>query len=154
MGQSKSNAAMQLPRTHLALLVGGDLLVILSFVWIGRSSHNLSIADIAAGLLTASPFILSWFFITPWFGLFSAEVSRSWRKLVPRLLLAWAIAGPAALVLRSLFLGRPIFSGIIPAFAVVSLSYIGFWMLVWRLGYMWWTSRRLKGKKKARSIGP
>ena len=126
----------------LALLVIGDLLVILSFVWIGRSSHSLSISDLSASIFTALPFILGWFLITPWFGIYRFQVSRSWQKLVPRLLLAWAVAGPAALLLRALFLERSLWNGIIPTFAVVSLAYIGLVALIWRLAYIWWVNQR------------
>ena len=112
-----------------SLLIIGDLLVILSFVWIGRSSHNLSISDLLATALTALPFLLSWFVITPWFGIYDSQVSRSRQKLVPRLLLGWAVAGPVALLLRSLILGRGLVSGIIPTFALVSL--VGLSILVW-----------------------
>jgi hypothetical protein len=128
--------------TRLAPLVIGDLLVILSFVWIGRSSHSLSVNDIGASLYTALPFILSWFLVTPWFGLYKTEVNQNWRRLVPRLLLAWVIAGPLALVLRALLLGRPLMAGILPTFAAISLSYIGLVALVWRLGYAWQRNRR------------
>ena len=128
---------------HRPILIIGDLLVILSFVWVGRSSHSLSMTNITESLSTALPFIISWFLITPWFGIYRAEVSCNWRKLVPRLLVAWAVAGPVALVLRALFLGRPLPEGIIPIFAIVSLGYIGLVALVWRLGYIWWVNRSL-----------
>jgi hypothetical protein len=139
---------------HRLILIVGDLLVILSFVWVGRSSHSLSMTNIAEGLSTALPFIISWFLITPWFGIYRAEVSRDWRKLVPRLLGAWAIAGPVALVLRALFLGRPLPEGIIPTFAVVSLGYIGLVALVWRLGYNGWVNRSLGQGKDATGSKP
>ena len=137
------------PGNHLTILIAGDLLVILSFVWIGRSSHSLSITNLGASLSTALPFVISWFLITPWFGIYRAEVSRDWKKLVPRLLVAWAIAGPVALILRTLFLGRPIPDGIVPTFAIVSLGYIGLIMLLWRLGYIWWVNRGLKQSNDA-----
>ena len=135
---------------HLLILLAGDLLVILSFVWIGRSNHHLSVTDLTADLSTAAPFILSWFLITPWFGLYQSEVSQNWRRVAPRLLLAWAIAGPLALMLRSLFLGRSIFGGIIPIFAVVSLTYIGVVALLWRLGYIGWVTHSLKQNNDVR----
>lgn len=139
---------------HRPILITGDLLVILSFVWVGRSSHSLSMTNITESLSTALPFIISWFLITPWFGIYRAEVSRNWRKLVPRLLVAWAVAGPIALVLRALFLGRPLPEGIIPIFAIVSLGYIGLVVLVWRLGYIWWVNRSLGQRNDATGSNP
>jgi hypothetical protein len=139
---------------HRPILIAGDLLVILSFVWVGRSSHSLSMTNITESLSTALPFIISWFLITPWFGIYRAEVSRTWRKLVPRLLVAWAVAGPVALVLRALFLGRPLPEGIIPIFAIVSLGYIGLVVLIWRLGYVWWVNRSLGQRNDAAGSNP
>ena len=130
----------------LIILIAGDLLVILSFVWIGRSNHSLAISDIVAGFSTALPFVLSWFVIMPWFGIYKADISIHWKRLVPRLLLGWAVAGPVGLMLRALFLGRPLFVGIIPAFAVITLAYIGLTALVWRLGYIWWANRTYSAK--------
>jgi TM2 domain-containing membrane protein YozV len=127
--------------TRLAVLTSGDLLVILSFVWIGRGSHRLPTGDIATGFFTALPFLLGWFLVVPWFGLYKADVSQNWRKLVPRLLLAWAIGGPLALALRALFLERSLLAGFIPIFAAVALGYIGLLVLLWRLSYAWWVNR-------------
>jgi hypothetical protein len=45
--------------------------------------------------------------------------------------------------LRTLFLGRAIPAGIIPAFAIITLAYIGLTALVWRLGYIWIYSTKL-----------
>ena len=128
--------------SHVIILVIGDVLVLLLFAWVGRRSHSLSVLDIKALLTTAAPFIVAWFMVTPWFGLFKAEVSQNWRKLLPRLLIAWAIGGPLALVLRALFLGRAIPGGIIPSFAFVALGFTTLFMLIWRLGYVWWANRR------------
>lgn len=133
------------PTTRQAILIGGDLLVILSFIFAGRSSHGFSMSDIVVQIwLSALPFIIGWFVVMPWFGIFKADVSRNWRQLTPRLLLGWLIAGPLSLVLRALFLGRPIPAGIIPSFAMISLAYIGLVGLIWRLGYIWWVKRRPK----------
>ena len=84
--------------TRVIILIIGDVLVMLLFAWVGRRSHSLSTLDIGAWLKAAAPFIVAWFLVTPWFGLFRAEVSQQWRRLLPRLLIAWAIGGPLALV--------------------------------------------------------
>ena len=141
MQSLKSNSQTGTFVRRLMPLVAGDLLVILSFVWIGRSSHSLSLNDIGASLYTALPFILGWVLVMPWFGLYKIEVSQNWRKLVPRLLLGWLIAGPLALVLRVTLLGRPVLTGILPTFAAIALSYIGLVALLWRLGYAWQRNR-------------
>lgn len=132
----------ELSSQRLVGLIMGDLLVILSFVWIGRSSHSLALTDISASLLTALPFVLAWFVVMPWFGIYNGEVSRDGKRLIPRLIGGWLIAGFVALNLRALFLGRPLITGILPTFAVVSMVYIGLLVVVWRLVTLWWMHRR------------
>ena len=141
MNELRTERQTTFSASRLAVLITGDLLVLLLLIGWGRSHHTLSIADIGAWLFTAAPFIIGWFVVTPWFGLFRAEVNRTWQKLAPRLLLAWAIGGPLALVLRALFLGRSIPGGIIPVFALVLMGTTTTAMLVWRLVYIWWNNR-------------
>lgn len=137
---SKTNSAIH----RFISLVIGDLLAMFIIVWIGRLSHAMSAFDLAGGLFTAAPFIAAWFLITPWFGLFRDDISFNWRKVAPRLLLAWCMIGlPLALVLRTLLLGRPILEGIIPIFALVMLGTTTPAMLLWRLVYAWWMNRQL-----------
>lgn len=124
-----------------AVLVAGDLLVILSFVAIGRQSHALSTADLAADLLTALPFVTGWFVVAPWFGLYRAAISTTPAQLLPRLALTWVVAVPVSHILRALLLQRPIPGGIPLTFVLVSLAYLGVVMLVWRLAYVWWANR-------------
>ena len=150
MNEPQTDFKEPLSRTHQAILIGGDLLVIISFVLIGRSSHSLSTTDIVADLTTALPFIIAWLLVTPWFGIYKSDVGQSWRKLVPRLIPAWAIAVPVGLVLRAVFLGRPIPGGIIPTFALISMTYIGLVTLIWRLAYIWWINRTTKHSAKVR----
>ena len=126
---------------RLAVLIGGDVLILLLFTWVGRSSHAMSGTDIVAGLTTAAPFLISWFALAPWFGLFQAGVSQTWPKFVPRILLLWLIGGPLAGLLRALILGRPIPAGIIPTFVLITMVVASLFMLVWRLGYSWWARR-------------
>lgn len=128
--------------TPLAVLIAGDLVTLLLFTWVGRSSHALSSLDIAAGLTTAAPFVISWFALAPLAGLFRAEVSQTWQKFVPRILLVWLIGGPLAGLLRALFLGRSIPEGIIPTFVLITMAVASLFMLLWRLGYSWWVNRR------------
>ena len=99
--------------------------------------------------MTALPFIISWFVVTPWFGIYKARIYTVWQRLVPRLLLAWAVAGPLALVLRALFLGRSIPTGIMPTFALISIVYIGVVALLWRLAFMWWVNRKATSSVEA-----
>lgn len=152
MSQLKSGSEKHGSQHQPVILIIGDLLVLLSFVWIGRSSHSLSIADLGAGLFTALPFIIGWFAVTPWFGLYRREVYRNWRKLVPRLLIATVAAVLVSSILRALFLGRPISGGIMPMFVIIGLAYIGLVALMWRLGYLWWISRHSDNQMKGAEL--
>jgi hypothetical protein len=135
------------------LLIIGDLVVMFIIVLAGRVSHAFSAADLRGGLWTAAPFIISWFVVTPWFGLFRPAVSLHWRRLTPRLLLAWCIFGILlAMVLRALFLGRSIPEGIVPVFALVMLATTTVTMLLWRLGYIW-LFHRLDNRQKVTGLG-
>jgi hypothetical protein len=125
-------------------LIAGDLVVLLSFVLIGRGSHGLSVADMFAGVWTALPFVLSWFLVAPWLGLYSPTINRKFANMLPRLLATWLISVPIAHVVRALLLGRPVPAGIPLTFVLVSLAYIGGVMLVWRSGYIWWQQRKIQ----------
>lgn len=129
------------PLQRLIVLIGGDLLTLLLFTWVGRSSHTLPGSDIITALTTAAPFVLSWFALAPWFGLFRAGISQTWQKFVPRILIVWLIGGPLAGLLRALFLGRHIPEGIIPIFVIITMVVASLFMLIWRLGYHWWVKR-------------
>jgi hypothetical protein len=129
------NTAITSPGRTAILLIG-DLLVVLSFVAIGRQSHALSTSDLLAGLMTAIPFVVGWFAIAPWFGLYRVTISTNWRRLLPRLLATWIIAVPLAHVLRAVMLQRPIPAGIALTFVMVSLTYLGVVMLAWRMAFM------------------
>jgi len=137
------NSAKPIPKPahRVIILVIGDFLTFLLFAWIGRRSHALSATDMGALITTAAPFIVSWFVIAPWFGLYNPEVSRNWRKWLPRLLIAWIIGVPLALMLRALWLGRSIPGGLNPTFALVAFGFSTLFLLIWRLVYSWWANR-------------
>ncbi|HMQ51178.1 MAG TPA: DUF3054 domain-containing protein [Anaerolineae bacterium] len=137
--------------TGLWLLLVGDLLVILSFVWVGRGSHSLALTDLPAILFTALPFAIAWLGVMPWFGIYRSEIALQRGKLLPRLLGGWLLAGLLAQVLRTFFLGRDLATGIMPTFALISMVYIGLVALLWRLAYIWWVQRQAGAPGGARS---
>ena len=101
-----------------------DCCCVLAFVIIGRASHGESLAGVAS---TAWPFLA---------GLACGEVAaRAWRQplaLVPAGVGAWlgaVLAGQALRVLAG--------QGTAPAFIVVSLLFLGVFLLGWRLAASW-----------------
>ncbi len=102
---------------------------------IGRSTHNLSVADFDA-LVSMAPYLIAWFLVMPWFGLFRLDVATSLSKMWYRLLLGWGlIGGPLSILLWAIFRGRAIPSGIVPTFAYVTIGVTLALALLWRIGY-------------------
>ena len=119
-------------------LIVGDLVALLAFGVIGRATHDLSASDVAGVLETTIPFVIGWFAIAPWFGLFKAEIALSPSKVTSRALLAWIPIGyPISLVLWALVRRRAIPEGIVPAFAIAALVATVVFLLGWRLAYIW-----------------
>ncbi|MDM8519166.1 DUF3054 domain-containing protein [Anaerolineales bacterium HSG6] len=117
----------------------GDLVALLLIVWLGRLSHVISIWDVGQWLYTAFPFVLAWFVIMPWFGVYQTEIHQNWRRLLPRLLLGWTLVGlPLGLMMRSFILGRPIIAGIMPTFAMVMVITTTSAILGWRFVHQRW----------------
>lgn len=122
--------------SSVAVLIFGDTLAYLVFGVIGRATHNLATSDFSGVLTTTVPFLVGWFVVAPWFGLFSSQVSRSPSKTVTRTLLAWVPLGfPLSLVLWALVRRRAIPDGIVPEFAVAALGATVVLIVGWRLAY-------------------
>jgi hypothetical protein len=113
--------------SHLIWLIVGDALVILAVTLFGFQSHNESLAGLR-WMTTFLPVALGWGLIAPWFGLFHSEIVvrplQIWR-IIPALLLAV----PLALLVRSLWLGRPI----IWVFGLVLGGILALAFFIWRL---------------------
>lgn len=116
-----------LKKSTLIGLAVGDGLVVLAVTLFGYQSHNQSLAGLG-WMSTFLPVVLAWGVIAPWFGLYQPQVvSRPWQawRIFPTLLLAT----PLAVLLRSLWLGRPV-NG---AFALVLGGILLLAFLIWRL---------------------
>ncbi len=112
-----------------ALLVLGDLAVILVFLVAGSSGHEdgLTAHTFARTFL---PFAAVWLLVGSALGAFKPpmviQASAIWRVA-----LVWVICGLLALALRSILFQRDFFS----AFTIVSLVFIGVLLVLWRLVY-------------------
>ncbi|HWQ04368.1 MAG TPA: DUF3054 domain-containing protein [Longilinea sp.] len=113
--------------TPLIWLIVGDTLVILAVTLFGFESHNQSLAGLR-WMTTFLPVALGWGLIAPWFGLYHAEIVK--RSLqVWRIFPALGLAIPLALLVRSLWLGRPV----IWVFSLVLGGILALAFLIWRL---------------------
>src|SRR6185437_16071086 len=90
----------------LALVVG-DFLSFLLFAGAGRESHDEAsgLGALSQTLLTALPFLLAWFLVSPWLGAFRRERTRTPLAMLKRTELSWLCALPLAFVLRWIFAG-------------------------------------------------
>ncbi len=118
------------------VLIVGDALALLAFGVIGRMTHNLSASDVSGVLETTVPFMVGWFVVAPWFGLFRSEIALAPMKTTVLTLLAWVPIGyPIGLVLWALVRRRSIPDGIAPEFAIAALAATVVFLLGWRLVY-------------------
>lgn len=124
----------------------GDLLAILLFVFVGQRDHNtVDTAQPLLGLLrTGFPFLLAWVTVA-WIvrAIPLKPEDLRLRSLLGRAVNAWFIAAPLALMLRGFLLdGRMI----PPAFLLVTLTLGSLFVLAWRLIFGWLWQKRVNSE--------
>lgn len=111
-----------------SLLIVGDIFSILAVTLIGFATHDeLDTAFITRMSALFFPLLIAWFLISPWLGLFQAEIASNPKQLW-RPALAMLFAAPLAAVLRGLILS----AATIPIFAIVLAATSAFGMVLWR----------------------
>ena len=92
------------------VLAAGDLVCFLLFAALGRASHEESVLGpfFLGPLQTAAPFLATWAVAAPLAGAYNAHHTARPRGAILRALLAWAVADPLGVLLRSLILQRPV----------------------------------------------
>lgn len=112
------------------VLIIGDLITLILFAVIGRSTHGEAAGfDAAMQVLeTAAPFLIGWFVAAPFVGAFRANLLNRPGALLGRTALAWLIACPIGLGLRALIRQSPV----IMTFALVTFATVLLMLLVWR----------------------
>lgn len=123
------------------ILYVGDIIAILLFAVLGRQTHDMPTGLGAFGmtLTTASPFIIAWLLVAPWFGAYRPQAWVSPLGTVKTVVIAFIPSFFAAILLRALFVGR--FSPI--PFYLVTAAVILTLLLVWRLLYTMLLAPRL-----------
>ena len=113
------------------ILLVGDMLVLLLFVFIGQRDHNIVNAQpLVRLLMTAGEFALPWVIAAWLLGAYPGGSTLTTRGLLVHSLNAWLIATPMGALLRSIANG----SGMIQVpFLLVTLGLGGCFMLGWRL---------------------
>ncbi|HLV44497.1 MAG TPA: DUF3054 domain-containing protein [Aggregatilineales bacterium] len=130
-----------LPRWELIALAVGDLIALIIFAALGRSSHNMDAGEgpLLAVLNTAAPFAVAWLLTGAAVGLYTGRALYPPGRVLLRTLLAGLIAGPFGVALRAVWLNRPI----IWTFVLVATATSTLAMLVWRFAWsrlrrLWW----------------
>jgi Protein of unknown function (DUF3054) len=130
--EKKVKLSKEIPyKRAVILLVIGDALCFLIFVALGRSSHKEAsgFAAIPQIIITALPFIASWFLVSPFVGAFRHKILAQPRSMVIRTALAWLLAWPVAMLLRGIFVDH----GVPPlSFAIIVLLFNMLLLLIWR----------------------
>ncbi len=128
----------------IIILVIGDVVCFLLFAALGRNTHGEAsgLATIPQIILTALPFAIGWFLVSPFAGAFRREVVAQPRVMAIRTALAWLLSWPIAMLLRGIFVDH----GIPPlSFAIVVLLFNMAILLVWRWSFSLTNSVRKRG---------
>jgi hypothetical protein len=130
------------------ILLIGDVLVLLLFVFLGERDHNIAgDQPLARWLLTTFEFALPWVVAAWVLGAYPSGDAIMPRALLLRSMNAWLIALPLALLLRSLINGT---GTIIALFMIVALTLGGAFMLIWRLVFaLLWRRRTARATTQA-----
>ena len=89
------------------VLLTGDLVAFLLFVYYGKLAHHLPVTFIGM-LETLAPFLIGWLIAMLLFRSYSPRAYESVGRLLLSTLLTWTVAAPIGLVLRSWWTGVPI----------------------------------------------
>lgn len=122
------------PSILFLILMDGIILLLVTFI--GFASHNNSLAD-GRWLVTFLPMLAGWL-VAGWLGdVFQPQISTDYRQLW-RVMGCAALAAPFGAVLRGLWLQ----SVVMPIFALVMMAVSAAGMLIWRLIWIVWTTRK------------
>ncbi len=119
----------------------GDLIAIILFVVVGRSSHGFTETrnTVRVVLDTAVPMMVGWMLAGMALGGYRGTALYPLGRVVWRTLLVGAVGGPLGVALRALWLHRPV----LWSFVLVATGTSTLFLLVWRLGWsrvrrLWW----------------
>lgn len=119
-------------------LAAGDCIALLLFVFIGQRDHEMidPVHPLIGLLLTGAEFILPW--IVAGYLLSAFRMEWAWSggrpyEFLTHTLNTWLVAGPLALLLRALVLGRAVIPTV---FIVVALGLGGLFIFAWRLAFL------------------
>jgi hypothetical protein len=118
-------------RQSVILLVIGDIMCFLIFSVIGASSHGetTGLASIGHIVLVALPFMVGWFLVAPFLGLFCKELMAAPRAMAYRTAMAWVPAWVISMIPRGIFFDHGIPAS---AFMLISFAFNLAILEIWR----------------------
>ncbi len=128
----------------LTSLIIGDILVFIIFAIIGDTSHGKlsGLASVGHSIVVALPFIISWFLVSPFMGMFRRELLTQPRAMAIRTLWAWIPAWVIAMILRGIFFDHGIPA---PAFMAIALLFNAALLEIWRWPFALNNAARKRG---------
>ncbi|NTV63300.1 MAG: DUF3054 domain-containing protein [Oscillochloris sp.] len=124
---------------RIVALASGDVVALLVFAAIGRSSHGEPIGPAAFGevLYTATPFLVAWLISAPLLGGFSLQTTNTPLKMLRATAVSWCAALVLGAVVRAIMIGR--FSHY--TFYVMTFLVAMLILCVWRGTFALWEQR-------------
>ncbi|MEZ4518837.1 MAG: DUF3054 domain-containing protein [Chloroflexota bacterium] len=123
------------------LLLVGDWLVLLLFVFTGQRDHDISGTGALPSLLvTTLSLAIPWTIGSFLLGGYRPQTADGLWPWLGRILTIWLIAAPLGLIIRALVRSQ---DSIPVTFMLVVLGIGGLFMLVWRGVYWWWRNRKV-----------
>ena len=112
--------------------LGIDIVAIIVFVILGRSSHHESGGFIVSTLKVAAPFLIAL--------MAGHALSKSWKTpAAPSTgVIIWVTTLVLGMLLRRFAFGR----GTALAFIIVATLFIGLFVVGWRVAWEWWSQRK------------
>ncbi len=130
-----------LPRWELVALAVGDLIALVIFATVGGASHGLlgGESPLIRVLNTAAPFMLAWLLVGMAIGVYRGTALYPVGRALGRTLAAGILAAPLGVVLRALWLARPVsWTFMLVATGASTLALL-VWRVAWsRLRRAWW----------------
>lgn len=130
-------------RTNLSVpllpLIAGDAIILAIFTLIGFASHGELNGSGSRLLSTYIPVCLAWAVVSPWLGLFHADIVRNPLQLW-RVPVAAVIAAPLAGWLRGIALNATV----LPIFIFVMAGTLSLMLVIWRGAWLFISSRQVQ----------
>lgn len=116
------------------ILLAGDLVAFLLFDYYGKRAHSLPVTF--SGLaLTIAPFLIGWGVAALLLRSYSPRAYRKAGSLLLSTLLTWTLAAPIGLVIRAIWLDKPITLPFALVAYFITLAFLVGWRILYAIGH-------------------